>query len=170
MPSKWIDALKKWNTEKGGSWCIPRKGSPEMTAVRSLMEGTVAPSTPSAPTRKRPQVAPSAPTAPTRKKPQVAPSAPKPDKLSNYFKGYSGQYQSYEDSRNEEVMYPTKDVKEIIKLAYNGKTLDDIVREVGYNKEETATMIYDHFINRNDVKNVKPYTDEASVMKIVSPG
>ena len=31
----WMTALKKWN--KGGSWCIPRKGSSDYAAVRKMM-------------------------------------------------------------------------------------------------------------------------------------
>ena len=34
---KWVEALKKWNAEKGGAWCVPRKGSPEMEAVKKIM-------------------------------------------------------------------------------------------------------------------------------------
>ncbi len=33
---KWIEALKEWNTGKG-TWCIPRKGTPEYDEVRRLM-------------------------------------------------------------------------------------------------------------------------------------
>ena len=33
---KWIEALKEWNKDKG-TWCIPRKGSPEYDQVRALM-------------------------------------------------------------------------------------------------------------------------------------
>ena len=35
---KWIDALKVWNKGKGGSWCIPKKGSADYDAVRAIME------------------------------------------------------------------------------------------------------------------------------------
>lgn len=91
----------------------------------------------------------------------------KPDSVAMYLKKYSGKYQDYEDSRGAEVIYPTADVKQIIRLAYAGKSLRDIVKEAGYNLEETATMIYDHFLNRNDVEVAKPYPDEEAVMKIV---
>jgi hypothetical protein len=37
MSNPWIDALKKWNSEKGGPWCVPRKGSSQYDAVRQLM-------------------------------------------------------------------------------------------------------------------------------------
>jgi hypothetical protein len=46
MPNKWIEALKAWNTEKGGPWCVPRKGSPEYDIVRGIMEGKPAKQTP----------------------------------------------------------------------------------------------------------------------------
>lgn len=36
-PNKWITALKKWNTEKGGAWCVPRKGSKEYDEVKKFM-------------------------------------------------------------------------------------------------------------------------------------
>lgn len=39
MPNNWINALRKWNTEKGGPWCVPRKGSPEYEHIRDLMVG-----------------------------------------------------------------------------------------------------------------------------------
>ena len=36
---KWIDALKLWNKAHGGSWCVPRKGTPEHTEVKAIMSG-----------------------------------------------------------------------------------------------------------------------------------
>ena len=34
----WMAALKRWNTaHKGGSWCIPKKGSSDYEAVRKMM-------------------------------------------------------------------------------------------------------------------------------------
>lgn len=39
MPNKWIIALKQYNAEKGGSWCVPRKGTKEYDIVRALMDG-----------------------------------------------------------------------------------------------------------------------------------
>ena len=91
----------------------------------------------------------------------------KMDSLAKYLKGYSGKYQDYEDSRGAEVIYPTTDIKQIISLAYNGNTLREIVKTAGYNKEETATIIYDHYINRGDISNPKTYIDEKSVMEYV---
>jgi hypothetical protein len=35
---KWIDALKEWNGKRGGSWCVPRKGTPEYDEVKALMQ------------------------------------------------------------------------------------------------------------------------------------
>lgn len=37
MPSSWITALKEWNAGKGGSWCVPKKGTTDYDAVRKLM-------------------------------------------------------------------------------------------------------------------------------------
>jgi len=35
---KWVEALKQWNARSNsGTWCIPRKGSPEYLEVRELM-------------------------------------------------------------------------------------------------------------------------------------
>jgi len=34
---RWVDALKAWNDKKGGSWTIPKKGTPEYDAVRAVM-------------------------------------------------------------------------------------------------------------------------------------
>ena len=36
---RWIEALKIWNAEKGGPWCVPRKGSPEHAIVKGSMAG-----------------------------------------------------------------------------------------------------------------------------------
>lgn len=36
--SKWLEALKKWNSDKGGKYVIPRKGSKEYDEVRALYE------------------------------------------------------------------------------------------------------------------------------------
>jgi len=46
---KWLEALKQWNTEKGGRYTIPKKGTPEYEAVRSL-QGTQNPTDPTDPT------------------------------------------------------------------------------------------------------------------------
>lgn len=35
---KWVEALKVWNGKKGGTWCIPRKGSAEYDEVRAIMD------------------------------------------------------------------------------------------------------------------------------------
>lgn len=35
--STWIEALKEWNTKRGGVWCVPKKGSPEYEQVREIM-------------------------------------------------------------------------------------------------------------------------------------
>jgi len=37
MVNSWITALKKYNEKKGGSWCVPKKGSAEYEKVKSLM-------------------------------------------------------------------------------------------------------------------------------------
>ena len=33
----WMTALKKWNGQHKGSWCIPKKGSSDYEAVRKMM-------------------------------------------------------------------------------------------------------------------------------------
>jgi hypothetical protein len=84
------------------------------------------------------------------------------DSLAKYIKGYNKMdYQDYEDSRGMEVIYPSSDIVEIITLAYNNTSFNNIVDEAGYNEEETATIIYDHFINKGN----KKYKDEDLVMK-----
>ena len=34
-----MQALKKWNSESSGTWCVPRKGSNEHAQVKALMAG-----------------------------------------------------------------------------------------------------------------------------------
>ena len=34
---RWIDALRIWNQDNGGKWCIPRSGSVEHAQVISIM-------------------------------------------------------------------------------------------------------------------------------------
>ena len=36
---RWVDALKIWNGQRSGAWCVPRKGSPEHAEVKKIMEG-----------------------------------------------------------------------------------------------------------------------------------
>ena len=37
---RWIDAVKIWNQEHNkGTWCMPRRGSPEHARVKAIMEG-----------------------------------------------------------------------------------------------------------------------------------
>jgi len=36
----WIQALKQWNTSKGGAWCVPKKGTTDYDEVRAIMSGT----------------------------------------------------------------------------------------------------------------------------------
>jgi len=40
---RWVDALKSWNEKKGGSWTIPKKGTPEYDAVKAVMGGSPKP-------------------------------------------------------------------------------------------------------------------------------
>jgi hypothetical protein len=37
MANPWFTALKTYNDQKGGSWCVPKKGSAEYEKVKSLM-------------------------------------------------------------------------------------------------------------------------------------
>jgi hypothetical protein len=43
MANDWITALKAWNTKKGGSWCVPRKGTKEYDEVKAMMGGNETP-------------------------------------------------------------------------------------------------------------------------------
>ena len=36
---KWVEALKIWNAQKGGAWCVPRKGSAEHAQVMKILRG-----------------------------------------------------------------------------------------------------------------------------------
>lgn len=36
---RWIEALRKWNGERGGKWCVPRKDSADYAAVKKIMGG-----------------------------------------------------------------------------------------------------------------------------------
>lgn len=40
MPLSWVQALKAYNQEKGGCWCIPKKGSPEYQEVKRIQQRT----------------------------------------------------------------------------------------------------------------------------------
>ena len=34
---KWIDALKVWNEQHNGTWCVPKKGTPGYSQVIAIM-------------------------------------------------------------------------------------------------------------------------------------
>ena len=34
---KWIDALKVWNEQHNGTWCVPKKGTPGYNQVIAIM-------------------------------------------------------------------------------------------------------------------------------------
>ena len=36
MANSWIQALKKWNAKKGGTWCVPKKGTADHEAVMEI--------------------------------------------------------------------------------------------------------------------------------------
>ena len=36
---RWIDALRLWNQDNSGKWCIPKKGTIEHTQVLEIMKG-----------------------------------------------------------------------------------------------------------------------------------
>ena len=36
---KWLDALKVYNKDHNGAWCIPKKDTPEYKAVGDIMNG-----------------------------------------------------------------------------------------------------------------------------------
>lgn len=114
---------------------------------------------------KKRQKAPAPLPVPVQKRPvmRVSPEPepkPKPSKvatLAQYLKPYKGEYQDYEDSDGREVMYPTWEIKNLIKMAYEGEAFDDIVRQMGYKPDVVKTMLYDHYENRTDIDNPKPY-------------
>ena len=35
---RWIDALRIWNLDNGGKWCIPKKGSLDHAQVLEIMK------------------------------------------------------------------------------------------------------------------------------------
>ena len=50
----WIEALKIWNGRKGGSWCVPRRGSVEHSQVMDIKNGgTPSPAPKKAPAPKK---------------------------------------------------------------------------------------------------------------------
>jgi DNA-directed RNA polymerase specialized sigma24 family protein len=53
------------------------------------------------------------------------------------------------DSDDNEVIYPTDVIVELIKLAYKGTSPEEIAKKLGYSLKEIKTMIYDNFENRN---------------------
>lgn len=73
MPNKWITALKKWNENKGGPWCVPKKGSADYDAVKALMSGSASAPAPAPPAPKKKLKIPKAEPAPA--------SAPAPPAL-----------------------------------------------------------------------------------------
>lgn len=73
--------------------------------------------------------------------------------LKQYLAPYTGEYQDYTDSRGEEVMYPTSIVRKVIKLRFQGKSAEDIQKEIDYPIEEVRSLIYDHFDNRPGVED-----------------
>ena len=40
---RWIDALRTWNQDNGGKWCIPRSGTLEHSQVLEIMKNGEAP-------------------------------------------------------------------------------------------------------------------------------
>ena len=36
---KWLDALKIYNKDHNGAWCIPKRGTPEYKTVVDIMNG-----------------------------------------------------------------------------------------------------------------------------------
>jgi hypothetical protein len=136
--------------------------------LMAMLEHAKAPKPKGIPTprRKRPAIIqPMVEPAPAPKEPEpvkkVKATKPKKAKvatLAQYLKPYKGAYQSYEDSNGNEVMYPTSVIKRLITLAYNGATFDEIVNDLEYNPDEVQTMLYDHYQNRSDIENDKPWS------------
>lgn len=168
MPNGWIIALKKWNTGKQ-TWCLPKKGTDAYNEVMALMpekklkesaepEKAAPPmkipmeqqrkpmSDKDAPKIKFVEPAKKAEEVPMKKKPKE--KKPKRPSLASLLKEYKGPYQSYDDSEGNEVMYPTRVIKELITLAYNGASLNEIAAAIGYDKDEVKIMLYDNYESR----------------------
>ena len=101
--------------------------------------------------KKKPMIEVEAPKAEAKKEAKKANVAT----LAQYLKPYKGAYQDYEDSDGREVVYPTADIKQLITLAYNGASFNEIVKATGYDADEVKTMLYDHFTGRTDIDNPK---------------
>lgn len=82
------------------------------------------------------------------KKKEPKEKKPKKPSLASLLKEYKGPYQSYDDSEGNEVMYPTRVIKELITLAYNGASLNEIAAAIGYDKDEVKIMLYDNYESR----------------------
>lgn len=80
-PSTWMVALKAWNAQQPGAWCVPKKDTPEYNQVRALM-AAAAP-------KDAPKAAPKAAPKPRAKKPAAAPTEPAAPESSASRKGKS---------------------------------------------------------------------------------
>lgn len=65
--------------------------------------------------------------------------------LIKLLREYTGPYQDYENVDGNEVIYPTSDIKKLIKMAFAGNNAEQISAELGYELEETKRMIYDNY-------------------------
>lgn len=87
--------------------------------------------------------------------------------LKEYLEEYDPEefaYRDYEDVLGDEVMYPTEDIREVIKMAYSNKSPAEIAKKTGYDEKSTITMIWNHFVDRlHNIDNPKPYKYEKQV-------
>jgi DNA-binding NarL/FixJ family response regulator len=83
-----------------------------------------------------------------KKEPAPKAKSNKNPPLKTILSEYTGEYQDYEDNDGNEVMYPTSDIKKLIKLAYKGKSVKEIAKEIGYSEEETGRMYYDNWSSK----------------------
>ena len=109
-----MQALKKWNTENSGTWCVPRKGSNEHAQVKALMAGEEKKEKPKKPKKPKKEKKEKAQTI-ERDEPEtkIKIAEEKKDELSggnskNYIKRISGKYEVSEQRVKEADEYIRK--------------------------------------------------------------
>jgi len=114
MKLTWMQALKKWNSESSGTWCVPRKGSNEHAQVKALMAGEEKKEKPKKPKKPKKEKKEKAQTI-ERVEPEtkIKIAEEKKDELSggnskNYIKRISGKYEVPEQRIKEADEYIRK--------------------------------------------------------------
>jgi hypothetical protein len=74
-------------------------------------------------------------------KPQSKPAHP----LSHYLKRVTGRFQDYEDNEGNEVLYPSSDIKAMIRGFHRGDSDDKVAKDTEYNKDDVRRVRYDWF-------------------------